>query len=349
MNPGKLREDILVSICFAEAEDPEVARARIAPLAEALKARYRYWEILIVNEIGRETAFEPVLAALPNLRYLSVAPGLDGAQRRVVGASEAIGDIVVMTSPSEVAAMDIPAMIEEAHEAGAVVIGRRASTATAEPLIVALGRASGFQASSRDMQTMAIPRTVLNRLLEDANPVLALRFPPRDSSVKVIRRAPDTPVSAFGGASSRLSSRFDLLMRMVTDAGPALLGGVAALSALMVLGAILFAVYVVAVYLTHPQVAEGWTTLSLAISGTLGFLGAALFAICITLRKVAEIIRGGAVDHLVAERSSVDLFDSVANALNVDTDGSDGAAASGANSGAASATVSGAEPGKGAA
>lgn len=323
MSEAGLRDDILVSVCFADADDPETALARIAPVARDLGARYRYWEVLIVNETGREADFEETLIAVPNLRYLSVVRGLDHTQRRVVAASEAIGDIVVLTSVREAGAMDIAAMIDEAHAEDAVVLGQRAATAIAEPVIVALGQASGFRASTRDMQTAAFPRTVLNRLLGDPNPVLALRFPPRDSTVKVLRRAPDTP-AAFARGPSRLSTRFDLLMRMVTDAGPAFLASVAILSGLMFLAAMLFMIYVAIIYLTYPDVAEGWTTLSLAISGMLAFLGAALFAICITLRKVAEIVRGGAVDYLVGERSSVDLFDSVTNALNVDTDGAPG-------------------------
>lgn len=327
MSAFRLRDDILVSVCFSDADDPNMARSRIAPLADALKARYRYWEILIVNETGYEAEFEETLIALPNVRYLSVVRGLDNSQRRVIAASEAIGDIVVITSVHEVEAMDIPAMIDEAQAQSAVILGQRRATAFAEPLIMALGRASGFQASTRDMQTVAFPRTVLNRLLSDPNPVLALRFPPRDNTLTVLRRAPSRQVAALQrapGNLSRMSSRFDLLMRMVTEAGPSFLSMVALFSALMFVSAVLFAIYVVIIYLVKAEVAEGWTTLSLAISGMLSFLGAALFAICITLRKVAEIIRGRAIDYLVAERSSVDLFESVAHALNVDTDDGDG-------------------------
>ena len=325
MSQGKLRDDILVSVCFTDASDPELTPKRMAPLVAALSEKFRYWEILLVNETGSEAAFEATLCAVPNLRYLSVVPGLDNTQRRVIGASEAIGDIVVITSIHEMDTMDIPRMVETAHAENAVIMGQRDAAAFVEPLIVVLGRASGFNASTRDMQTITLPRTILNRLLSDPNPLLALRFTPRDNTVKVLRQKPNRPLAAprtVDTDRARARARFDLLARMVTDAGPAFLGTVAALSALVVLGAVLFALYVVVVYLTRETIAEGWTTLSLSIASLLGFLGAALFAICITLRKVAEIIRGSSIDYLVAESSSVDLFDSVANALNVDTDAS---------------------------
>lgn len=322
MSADGLRADLLVSVCVSDVDDPVAAYDQMMRIAEVLSAEYRYWELLIVNEAGKEAAFEALLMGIPNLRYLSVVHGLDDTQRRVVGASEAIGDIVLITSMREVASMDLQAMIEEAFAEGAVVLGQREAAMLVEPLIVALGLASGFQASTRDMQTAAYPRTVLNRLLSDPNPVLALRFPPRDNRIKVLRRAPRAPLRALrpGQDRCRWSTRFDLLMRMVTDAGPALLGLIAFLSMLMVVGAILFASYVVIIYLARADVAEGWTTLSLALSGMLGFLGAALFAIAITLRKMAEMLRGRAVDNLVAEQSSVDLFESVAHALNVETD-----------------------------
>jgi F0F1-type ATP synthase assembly protein I len=120
-----------------------------------------------------------------------------------------------------------------------------------------------------------------------------------------------------------MASRSDLMLRMVTEAGPSLLSAVALFSAFMFVSAVFFAVYVVIIYLTKTDIAEGWTTLSLSISGMLAFLGAALFAICVTLRKAMEIMRGRTIDYLVAERSSVDLFESVSNALNVDTDGTE--------------------------
>mgnify|MGYP001818920614 CR=1 FL=1 len=326
MNKENLRDDILVSVCFSDASDPDLASSRIERVVDQLKSHYRYWEILVVNETGNDKKFIEALTALPNLRHLSVFKGIDNMQRRVVAASEAIGDVVLLTSIHEVDLMDLTAMIDAANEHEAIVLGQRKTAVIAEPLIGALGRASGFEASTRDMQTVAYPRTMLNRLLGNPNPALALRFPPRDNTVRVLRQSPNTTVTAIGGKGdrpSRLVSRFDLLLRMVTDAGPALLGVVALLSAAMFVGALLFTVYVVIVYLTYENVAEGWTTLSLAISGMLSFLGIAFFGLCITLRKMAEIIRGRTVNLLVAEKSSVDLFESVANTLNVDTDASD--------------------------
>lgn len=326
MSGPKLRDDILISVCFTDAYAPDTAVPQIAAIAEMLKNNYRYWEILVVNETGYDTALEEALITVPNVRYLSVVRGLDNSQRRVIAASEAIGDFVVITSVNEANSFDIPAMIDEAQDRNAVVLGQRKAMVMAEPFIAILGRASGFQASTRDMQTITIPRTVLNRLLNDANPVLALRFPPRDNSLTVLRRAPDVKGAVTVHESTwaaRTTSRSDLLLRMVTEAGPSLLSAVALFSAFMFVSAVLFAVYVVVIYLTKTDIAEGWTTLSLSISGMLAFLGAALFAICVTLRKAMEIIRGRTVDYLVAERSSVDLFESVSNALNVDTDGTE--------------------------
>lgn len=326
MSGPTLRDDILVSVCFTDAHAPDAAVPRIAATADLLKKHYRYWEILVVNETDYDAALEEALVAVPNVRYLSVVRGLDNSQRRVIAASEAIGDFVVITSVNEVTSFDIPAMIDDAQDRNAVILGQRKATFLAEPFIALLGRASGFHASTRDMQTTAIPRTVLNRLLNDANPVLALRFPPRDNSLTVLRRRPDFKDSTKVHEptwSGRMASRSDLMLRMVTEAGPSLLSAVALFSAFMFVSAVFFAVYVVIIYLTKTDIAEGWTTLSLSISGMLAFLGAALFAICVTLRKAMEIMRGRTIDYLVAERSSVDLFESVSNALNVDTDGTE--------------------------
>lgn len=315
------KDDILVSVCFSDASYSVTACEQIATLAKSMKSNFRYWEILIVNEIGQESEFEGMLLALPNLRYISVVHGLDSIQRRVVGASEAIGDIVVITSIHELPSMDIPAMIHNAHTNGSVILGQRNSAALVEPLIALLGRASGFRASTRDMQSVAIPRTVLNRLLRDTNPILALRFPPRDNTIKVSYCSPHFSISARAfkqEGSSRLSTRFDLLKRMVIEAGPSILDLIALLSVLMLMGGFFFTLYVVIVYLSDASVTRGWTTLSLAICGLVVFLSTALFGICITLRKLVEIIGATSKDYILSEKSSVDLFNSVANALNIE-------------------------------
>lgn len=316
-----LREDILISLCVTDIRDPGTEAVPVREAARHLAARFRYWELVLIAESGREGDFEGLLSQLPNARLISVVSGLDIAQRRLVAAGESIGDVIMLASIEELGRVEPCQMIEEAQDDSVVVIGQRTRPATGEAVAAALGRISGFIVSTRDMQTAAYPRSVLSRLMRDANPVLALRFPPRDNTVR-IRYHPAAEGQAFWNRmrGEQIGNRMDMLLRLVTDAAPVMLGLIAACSALMFVVSMLFALYTLVVYLVKADVVEGWTTLALALSGSIGFTSFILFGISIALRKLLEILRSSTVDYVVGERSSVDLFETIADQLNVDTD-----------------------------
>ncbi len=319
MNKDNIRDDILVSVCLVKPSNKDNTKLCVSNLVEILKANFRYWELILVCDTHLSSDFEQMLAKSKNLRLFSVMPGLDMTQHRVIAAKEAIGDVVMLTSVQEVDQLDIVEMIIKAYGSDAVVVGERNVAALAEPLVLTLGKVSGFLASTRDMQTAALPRSILNRILRYPNPELSLRFMPRGSAIRVLRSKP-----AVKGGKSKYSSspsiwitRLGLLTRMAIEAAPALLILVAVFSVLTFLGSILFSLYVVYVYFMFSDVAAGWTTLSLAISGAGCFLSCTLFAISISLRKLLEMARGQKVDFIISEKSSVDLFENVRSELNI--------------------------------
>ena len=305
----RLRDDILASVCILEADDPTLVGAAIGAVVEALRTRFRSWEILIVRETGRDADFDAALAAFPNLRVFSVTPGVDRSQHRFIGASEAIGDVVALTPLNEVGEMDLSAMIKDALAEEAMILGQWRAASLAEPLIAALGRLNGVRASSRDMETAVFPRAVLTRLLADSNPLLALRFPPRDGSVKVLRRSPrpsSTGRMDRAKSAARISDQLGLLARMPAEAGPAFLEKLAILSALIVAGAVLFALYALIAFLTDAKTGGEWTMLSFAIAFLVASHGAAVLGICLALRKLADVVQRGHPRPLVIETSPAD-------------------------------------------
>lgn len=319
MTPTTPRDDLLVSVCFAEAVSDADTLAQLTNLTVQLTERFRYWEILLIADADAAWNFDPLLAKTPNIRLLKVRRGTPFYRRRAAAASEAIGDVVVLGSIDELAALDIVAMIETAEGEASIVIGRRNRQSLINPALKALGGSAGFRVDSRDMLTAAYPRTLLNRLLAHPDRLLALRFPPDDHSIPVVWRT-SRAVSAPARSFLEVGRRFNLIQRLLVSSAPRVLTLVALLSLAVIPSALAYAIYAVVVWLVLDTTQPGWLTTSLVLSLTALFLGFAIFGLSMGLQNVIEAVASDLSDDIVDERSSVDLFSQVMQELNVEID-----------------------------
>jgi hypothetical protein len=310
------RDDVFVSVCFADDADAANLLRRLEPLADALTAAFRYREILIAISEDNDNDFDPILARIANVRVVTVRRATPFYRRRVAIASEAIGDVVALCALEELAFLDVIAMIQTAVDQDAIVIGSRCRKSLLTTLLRALGRSAGFRVSAEDMLTAAWPRTVLNQLLSHPDRELALRFPPSDQALRVVRRE----ASGIGTARStrELGRRLSLIQRLLISTAPIVLNVVALFSLVVLFSAGLLALYAVAVWLFLSTVQPGWFTTMLVISLISGFLGAAIFGLAIGLQSILETLRDRRVDDIIGERSAMDLFGRVLRELNVE-------------------------------
>lgn len=316
MVPPRLREDVLISVCLTEAPDDADTLARLATLAAQLGQRFRYFELLVA--IDAEHGDARTLRGIgANLRILTLRTGISFYRRRAAVAAEAIGDIVVLTTPTELALFDIPDMVDEAIVSSAIIVGRRGRASMFDPALSALGRGAGFRVSMRDMRTAAYPRTLLNRLLAHPDHRLALRFSPVDAGIPVREQLPQSLIPR--PREGRLQ-RLKLLHRLLVSSAPAVLT-VVALGGLIVTGvACAFTVYVIVVWATFDFVEPGWFTTSLALSMTALFLGIAFLGLSIGMQKLLEAVSIATDDDVVGEASTIDLFSKVIKELNVEVE-----------------------------
>lgn len=312
------REDLLISVCFAEAPTGAADQESLRAFAARLEAVWRYWEILIVSDAANTMKMEPLLADIPNLRILGTQGLSERYRRRVIGASEAIGDLVVLGAFEELDYIDIPAMLTEAAETGAVIVPRREERRILlDGMLSVLGSSSGFRIQARDLQTVVLQRTLLNRLLARADRQLALRFMPRDSGVPVRYSAisPGSGPPRAGGIWRRLG----IVQKLLVHSAPSVLSWVSLLAILTVLGALSFTIYAICIWLFASEVQPGWFTTSLAISLTAFFLGVAIFGLASGLLKLIDLVTPEVLGDVVDERGNADLFARVVQDLNVET------------------------------
>ncbi|WP_125995793.1 hypothetical protein [Sphingomonas sp. S-NIH.Pt15_0812] len=316
MSSPRPREDILVSVCLTEAPADVDALGRLEALMIGLGQRFRYFEVLVA--IDAEQGDAAMLRGLgANLRILTLRTGISFYRRRAAVAMEAIGDIVVLTTPTELALFDILHMIDDAIASSSIIVGRRGQARMLDPALSALGRGAGFRVSTRDMRTAAYPRTLLNRLLAHPDHRLALRFAPIDASIPVREHPPESLIPR--PREGRLH-RLKLLHRLLISSAPAVLT-VVALGGLLAAGvACIFTIYVIIVWATFDKVEPGWLTTSLALSMTALFLGIAFLGLSIGLQKLLEAVSIATDDDVVGEASSIDLFGKVIEELNVEVE-----------------------------
>ena len=321
------REDVLVSVCFAAMTPDAAGIAVLCDLAERIDARYRYWEMLVVVDAAYSAAQESVMAAVPNLRFLTVRSGTSYYRKRVVAAAEAIGDIVLLAATDEIGAVNLEDMLDKARIGGCIVMARRSRARFSDPLIRALGSASGFRATTRDMLTAVYPRTILNLILASPDRQLALRFVPREGGIPISHVDAAEGSGPAPGSWLEIGRRLGLVQKLVVNAAPRVLTLVAALSALVFVAGLLFAAYAVAAFFMLEQVQPGWLTTSLALSLTANFLGAAIFGLSCGLQRLLDIATPDLVGDVIDERSSVDLFSQVTKDLNIELEFEDDPAA----------------------
>lgn len=308
------REDILVSVCFAETEEATDREPVLSVLAKRLSARFRYWEIVLTVAPRVSNAVQ--IPNVPNVRVIKVTQQTDHHRRREIACSEAIGDVVVVSAFDELDVVDPVSMAEAAWDSGQAIVAQRREPAGAlEPLLKALGQSSGFRASALVMQSMALPRPLLSLVMGYPDRQLALRFLPRDAGVPVQVWNCDGPQNMLGLGD--FPRRLALMHTLLSHSAAGVLTMTALMSAFAATGALLYLIYTLIVWAVSDTLAAGWLALSLSIGGFTLFLGLTLFGLAIGLRRMIDLLSADDRDYVVGEVNALELFADLSRELNV--------------------------------
>ncbi len=317
------REDILVSLCLSDIAPTADACAQVVEFARILDERFRFREIVLVAKSFEHQAIISWVKTISNLRLFVVRDGLSPYEERVVAATEAIGDVVLVASLDQLGSLDHVGMIEAAAADGQIVVGLRPEpqglNRVLSLLLSVVGSAAGFRTGPQDGPTIAIPRTLLNQLLGHSDPDLAMRFIPRD---------PVFPVTTFASKPKHsgqrqvlsITQRLGLIEKLVLHMAPRILPIVALASALLTCLGLVYTVYTVVVFIFLSATQPGWVTISMIMGLTATFLGASILGLSIGLQRILSLMRNRATDSVAREVNRIDLFGQLASELNVDRD-----------------------------
>lgn len=318
---AKLREDIVVSVCFSDLPVSQAAFDAVRDLAAKLDEIYRFREIILVVEDTHRDAYLSLIEEISDLRLFVVSQGADFYERRVIAAEEAIGDVVLLVSAHEVQHLDALAFLEHAESANVITLATRLKhsalvTSLTAP-IIAIGRIAGFKVNLNDLQTVAMPRTLLNTLLSHEEPRLALRFPPRDP------RSPFECLRVDGAEISRsrisgLPRRLQMLQTLLVYLAPTILSIVALTSTILAIVGVLYAAYIVGAWLLVDDLAPGWLTTSAMLTISAVFMGISMLGLSLGMQHALKQLGQSGGRRASEEVNRIDLFGKVALDLNVE-------------------------------
>ena len=319
--PDKLREDIVVSVCFSDVSATETTFQAVRTLANCLDRTYRFREIILVVSDTERAAFLNLVEQVSDVRLFVVRPDIGYYDRRVIAAEEAIGDIVAIANADELPHLDIMSFLERAGQSNAIVLATRSTrkpvrTGLSSP-IVALGRIAGFKVNLNDLQTVAMPRTILNQILLHSEPQLALRFPPRDP------RFPLESLFIKNDVSTRVRisdfpRRLQLIQKLLLYLAPTLLKFVSLTSTILVLVGISYAVYILGAWVFVETLAPGWLTTSAMLSLSATFMGLSMLGLSLGVTQLLNQQDKVKEERVSEEVNRIDLFGKVASNLNIE-------------------------------
>jgi len=267
--------------------------------------------VAVANGVDTATAIalKTLASTVPDVTVIFLAAEQHDDVARLAGMEQAIGDYILLCTPTKAEIADLTNLISPVSEAYEVVIGRRrvGPVVTRSPLnsiLFSLFRAifrllTGTPYAKEHPSFRLFSRAAALHLVASSDAEVRIRaneigpgFP-----VKLVD-LPDVAEKLGPGIGLRAGISRAMRLLVTTSTLPlratsylGLLGGVAPAS---------YVLYVVAIWLFKPDVAPGWTTLSLQIAGMMFLFSLIFFLMAEYLVQILATLPGRSRRHLIA-------------------------------------------------
>ncbi|MFM5907979.1 MAG: hypothetical protein ACKOPO_10415 [Novosphingobium sp.] len=320
-----MRSDILVSVAVVDEQGPAATVPRLAGLARALAAQFVYFELVYVLPESAKAEIEPLsrqLALLPNLRIIFASDGTRFYRRRLIGALEAIGDIVVVLDLDELSHDMLCHQIAEAHRRNEVLIGWRPSRRSVSLSYGLLSLLSRNLISAQTARTIILPRELIQSVVSRRSAALDLRFEPRNALSRYRHFDIDGVTSKGGSGGRGAASRAELFLEILLSGVPRYLTAYAAAGFGVMIGAVTYGIYAVMILLLRDHVQEGWFSTAIVQAGSTAFIAGGMSLLAVAMIAIYELQHSGDDRVIVDEIANTSFFDKI-SARNVELADSD--------------------------
>ncbi len=286
--------DIFISVVLRVRDAESYVTEALDRLVAVMEQAFSYYEILIVDDASIDATRERIAAVQArarNIQFYALARRKGDNIALTAGLDHAIGDMVVMLDPRMDPPELIPRMVERALDGAEIVYGLPRERMMGKGLQNLALR--GFVALLAQLNNVDVPlamssyrllnRNVLNYMLEAVDRHRSLMFLPALSGYPYdtleYDRLPSDGAARKRETGARIAKALDLLFS--TSARPLRIITMMSLSISVL--SLLYAVYVVLIVVVKDDIAKGWASMSLQISGL-------FFLVCIILAVMSEYI-----------------------------------------------------------
>lgn len=307
--------DVFVSVVAPLEDDADILEAFVRETLAVLDASYANYELVLVDDGSTDDTARRIgdlLQSCRCLRYIRLARRFGTEAALAAGLDSVIGDFTVVMRP----AMDPPGLIPElvarARAGRGVVFGVR-SDRSGEPGWSAAGSRL-FWYLGRRWLDLRVPKGATYFQCLSRNAVNSLtRIKDKYRSIRLMASMVGAGIETVAYEPLRrrpLARTRGLLESLDLAAGIMVSQSTRPLRFVSVLGLVgsflnlLYALYVVAIYLTREDVAPGWTTTSLQLSGMFFLLSLILATLSEYVGRVLEESRDRPLYHALEERNS---------------------------------------------
>jgi glycosyltransferase involved in cell wall biosynthesis len=286
--------DIFISVVLRVRDAENFVTTALDRLVAVMEAGFNYYEILIVDDASVDATREHIAAVQArarNIQVYALARRKGDNIALTAGLDHAIGDMVVLLDPRLDPPELIPEMVERALDGAEIVYGlprdrlesRGPGNLLLRGFVALLTHLNNVDAPRAMSSYRLLNRNVLNYMLEAVDRHRSLMFLPALSGYPYATieydRLPSTGQGPKGDTGARIAKAMDLLFS--TSARPLRIITLMSLSISVL--SFLYAVYVLLVVVVKDDVANGWASMSLQISGL-------FFLVCIILAVMSEYI-----------------------------------------------------------
>ena len=286
--------DIFISVVLRVRDAEGYITQALERLVDVMENAFNYYEIVIVDDASVDATrvrIAAVQARARNIQLYALARRKGDNIALTAGLDHAIGDMVVMLDPRLDPPGLIPRMVERALDGAEIVYGLPRERLEGNGLrnlalrgfVALLTQLNNVDAPLAMSSYRLLNRTVLNYMLEAVDRHRSLMFLPALSGYPYAtieyKRLPSDGKAHKGDTGARVAKALDLLFS--TSARPLRIITLMSLSISVL--SLIYALYVVLIVVVKDDIAKGWTSMSLQISGL-------FFLVCIILAVMSEYL-----------------------------------------------------------
>jgi glycosyltransferase involved in cell wall biosynthesis len=308
-------DDILISVIAPFHNEEQIIEAFVAETSTVLHAAFPHFEILLVDDGSTDSTArraEELLTRFDHLRLVRLSRrfGLDAAVS--AGLELAIGDWTVVMDPNTDPPALLPELVGRARDREEMIYGVREGRPP-EPFYVRWA-SSAFYWYAHHVMHLPLQRNATHlRVLSRQAVNAVLRIQKRELYMRVLslyigfrsEAFPYRPIERGGTTRRRSFGEMVNLATAITienSSHPLRLLSLLSLTAALI--NVIYAAYVILIYLFKEKVAEGWVTLSLQSALQFFLISLVLAALCEYTGRIFSRIAGNPSFHIMEEKSS---------------------------------------------